>query len=152
MQEKEINTRTLGGWLIPVQIFIILNAMSWLKNLQIFYGLLGEKDALIKSQNISDPSLYNAFVYYELAASLVFAFLSFAVFYYFFKRNRHFPLMMIVFLVIEIIAELLSILIFGSIINDTSFIWQKIIFSFVIAVLIIVYLKISKRVKLTFIH
>ena len=152
MEKKKINTRTLGGWLILIQIFIILNAISWLKNLQIFYGLLGEKDTLMKSQNITDTSLYNTFIYYELAASLVFTFLSFVVFYYFFKRNRNFPLMMTIFLILELIAELVSLLLFGNLAADSTFMWQKIIFSFVIAVLMIVYLRISKRVKLTYIH
>ena len=149
---KEINTRTLGGWLILIQIFIILNAISWVKNLQIFYGLLGEKDALMKSQNITDTASYNTFIYYELAASLVLTFLSFMIFYYFFKRNRHFPLMMTVFLVFEIVIEVISLILFSHLAGDPSFMWQKIIFSSAVAVLIIVYLRVSKRVRLTFIH
>src|SRR5688572_18241212 len=80
MEEKQINTRTLGGWLILIQIFIILNAISWVGNLQMFYGIYGEKDTLIKAQNIQDPGLYNAFIYYELAMSLLLTFGGFLVF------------------------------------------------------------------------
>lgn len=151
-EEKKINTRTLGGWLIPVQIIIILNAISWIGNLQIFYRLLGEKDILIKDKNLTDTSVYSTFIYYELAASLVFAFSAFVVFYYFFKRNRYFPLIITIYLIAEIIVEGLSFLLFGSLANDPALMWQKLIFSFVIAVLIIGYLRVSKRVKLTFIH
>jgi hypothetical protein len=150
MVSKEINTRTLGGWLIPLQIFIILNAMSWIRNLQIFYGLLGEKEVLIKAQNISNPEAYSAFIYYELALSLLFTFLSFVLFYYFFKRNRYFPLMMTVFLIVEVVAESLSFIFFGSLAGNRELIVQKLSFSLVIAIVIIVYLKVSKRVKLTF--
>jgi hypothetical protein len=150
MVSKEINTRTLGGWLIPLQIFIILNAMSWIRNLQIFYGLLGEKEVLIKAQNISNPEAYSAFIYYELALSLLFTFLSFVLFYYFFKRNRYFPLMMTVFLIVEVVAESLSFIFFGSLAGNRELIVQKLSFSLVITIVIIVYLKVSKRVKLTF--
>lgn len=152
MEEKEINTRTLGGWLILIQIFIILNAISWVGNLQTYYGLYGEKDILIKKENISDPALHNTFIYYELASSLLFAFGAFVVFYYFFKRNRHFPLIMTIYLILEVIAETLTVIIFSSIIPDKNIIYQKLAFTAVIAVSIIVYLKVSKRVKLTFIH
>ena len=88
-EKKEINTRTLGGWLIAVQAFIILNAISWVGNLQMYYKLLGEKDVLIKEKPAADAGLLNVFVYYELASSLVFAFLCFVVFYFFYKRNRN---------------------------------------------------------------
>jgi hypothetical protein len=150
--EKQINTRTLGGWLIPIQVFIILNAMSWLRNLQVFYGLLGEKDILIKGMKITNPNLYVNFIYYELAVSLVFTFLSFVVFYYFFKRNRYFPLMMTLFLILEVIAESVSFILFSSLGTQQDMMIQKLIFKGVVSVLIIVYLRISKRVKLTFIH
>jgi hypothetical protein len=150
--EKQINTRTLGGWLIPIQVFIILNAMSWLRNLQVFYGLLGEKDILIKGMKITNPNLYVNFIYYELAVSLVFTFLSFVVFYYFFKRNRYFPLMMTLFLILEVIAESISFILFSSLGTQQDMMIQKLIFKGVVSVLIIVYLRISKRVKLTFIH
>jgi|SRR4030095_4530853 len=151
-EEKKINTRTLGGWLIPVQIIIILNAMSWIGNLQLFYQLLGEKDILIRDKNIQDPSIYMTFIYYELAASLMFAFSAFVVFYYFFKRNRYFPLIMTIYLIAEVLVEGLSFLLFGSLSNNPELMWQKLAFSIVIAVLIIFYIKKSERVKLTFIH
>lgn len=149
---KKIDTRTLGGWLILIQVFIILNAFSWLSNLQLYYKLLGEKDQLIKDKGVSDPSIYITFIYYELASSLVFTFGTFAVFYYFFKRNTYFPLIMTIYLVAEVLVEGLSFLFFAHLAGDRSLMWQKLIFSTVIAVLIIVYLRISKRVKVTFIH
>src|SRR5438045_507747 len=100
---KNINVRTLGGWLMAVQVFIILNALSWLRNLQVFYGLYGDKDNLIRTEGASNPSLYNTFIYFELASSIVFTFLSFMAFYYFFKRNSYFPLLMTVYLILEIL-------------------------------------------------
>jgi hypothetical protein len=152
MEEKQINTRTLGGWLILVQIIIILNAISWVGNLQTYYGLLGEKDKLIKVQNPADPALYTNFIYYELASSLVMTFLSFAVFYYFFKRNRNFPLFMTVFLALQIIVEALTFIIFSSIIPDNNIIYQRIGFTIAVSAMLIVYIRVSKRVRLTFIH
>lgn len=150
--QKKIDTRTLGGWLILIQVFIILNAFSWLNNLQLYYKLLGEKDRLIKDKGVADTSIYTAFVYYELAASLVFTFGTFAVFYYFFKRNRYFPLIMTIYLAAEVLVEGLSFLLFRSIAGDSALIWQKLIFSVVISIFVIVYLRVSKRVKVTFIH
>jgi hypothetical protein len=153
MEEKKINTRTLGGWLILVQIIIILNAISWVGNLQTYYGLLGEKDKLIKSQNPSDPGLYVTFIYYELAASLVMTFLSFAAFYYFFKRNRNFPVILTIYLSLQIILEGLSFMIFSSIIPPgNNIIYQRFGFTAAISVILIFYVWLSKRVKLTFIH
>ncbi len=135
-----------------IQVFIILNAFSWLNNLQLYYKLLGEKDQLIKDKVVSDPSIYITFIYYELASSLVFTFGTFAVFYYFFKRNSYFPLIMTIYLAAEVIVEGLSFLLFSSIAGDSALIWQKLIFSAVISVFIIIYLRVSKRVKVTFIH
>jgi len=150
-EKKEINTRTLGGWLIAVQAFIILNAISWVGNLQVYYKLLGEKDVLIKEKPAADAGLLNTFVYFELAASLVFTFLCFVVFYYFYKRNRNFPLIFIIYLVAEIIVEAVSYLLFAHLSNDPVLMLQKLAFSTVIAVVMIVYLKRSERVKQTFI-
>lgn len=152
MAEKEINTRTLGGWLILIQIFIILNAIMWVKNLQLFYDILGKKEILVKEQSAADPSTYFAFIYYELGMSLLLTFGAFVVFYYFFKRNKNFPLIMTIYLITEVVIEGLSFLIFGHLIPDKTLIYQKFGFTFVIAAAIIVYLRVSKRVKVTFIH
>jgi hypothetical protein len=151
MAEKEINTRTLGGWLILIQIFIILNAISWAGNLQVYYKLLGDKDNYLKEKGITNTGTYTAFVYYELAASLLFTFGAFAVFYYFFKRNTYFPLIMTIYLIIEVITETVSFFLFSHLSTDPSLMIQKLAFSAVIAIFVIVYLRISKRVKLTFI-
>ncbi len=151
MEKKELNTRQLNGWLIPVQVFIILNAISWIGNLQLYYKLFGEKDVLIKEKALTDAAMLNAFIYYELAASLVFAFLAFVVFYFFYKRNRNFPLIMIIYLTSEVIIEVISFILFGHLSNDQTLMWQKLAFSVVLASAIIIYLKKSERVKQTFI-
>ena len=149
--KKEINTRTLGGWLIAIQVFIIVNAISWVGNLQMYYKLLGEKELLIKQKPAEDASLLNIFIYFELAASLVFAFLCFVVFYFFYKRNNRFPLILTVYLIAEVLIEAISYIIFGHLSNNPALMLQKLGFSVVIAVAIIVYLKRSERVKQTFI-
>lgn len=149
--KKEINTKTLSGWLIAIQAFIILNAISWVGNLQLYYKLLGEKDILIKEKPQTDAALLNVFVYYELASSLVFAFMAFVVFYFFYKRNRNFPLIMIIYLIAELIIEAISYIVFGHLSNDPTLMLQKLAFSLVITIIIILYLKRSERVKQTFI-
>ena len=151
MEKKEINTRTLGGWLIAVQAFIILNAISWVGNLQLYYKLLGDKDILIKEKPQSDASLLNIFVYYELATSLVFTFLAFVVFYFFYKRNQRFPLYMTIYLIAEVVIEAISYFVFGHLAADPVIMLQKLAFSAVIAAAIIIYLRRSERVKQTFI-
>ncbi len=150
--DKIKNIQNLAGWLSVVQIFIILNAFGWLRNLQLFYGLLGEKDKLIETQKIADPSLYNFFIYYELAVSLIFILFSVALIYYMFKRSRYFPLIFIVFLILDLAAEALVLVLFSSVAQTPLIAEEKIIVGAAIALLLIVYIKISKRVKLTFIH
>jgi len=149
--EKQINTKTLGGWLIAVQVFLIMNAISWVRNLQMYYELFGKKDELIKEKGISDPGIYTAFIYYELAASLLFAFGAFISFWYFFKRNSYFPLIMTIYLIAEVVVEGVSFLAFGSLADDQSLLWEKFGFTALIAVSFIIYLRRSKRVKQTFI-
>ncbi len=151
-KEKVLNTDTLGGWLILIQVFIILNAITWIGNLQLFYKLLGEKDVLIKGKGAADPFLYNVFVYYELAASLVFAFLSFVVFYFFYKRNRRFPLYIMIYVIAEVVIEGIAFLVFGSLADNPALLWQKLAFKTVVAAAISIYVWKSKRVKLTFVH
>ncbi len=148
---KEINTRILGGWLILVQAYIILNVVMWVKNAQIFYGLITEKDKLIAAMgNNPNIGIYTTFMYYELVASVVFMIMMFVLFFIFFKKWRAFPPLMIITLVFEVISETFSYFYFGSISGNAEGILQKLIFSVVIAAVLIVYLRISKRVKLTF--
>jgi len=149
--KKVFDTRSLGGWLIAIQAFIILNAISWVGNLQMYYGIYGEKDNLIKQKPPQDAWLLNIFVYYELASSLVFAFLCFVVFYYFYKRNKRFPLIFTIYLVAEIIVEGLSYILFAHLSDNPVLMLQKLAFSLVLAVVIIIYLKRSERVKQTFV-
>lgn len=148
---KQINTRTLGGWLIAIQVFLIMNAISWVGNLQLYYGILGKKDELIKEKGIGDTAIYTVFIYYELAASLLFTFGAFLTFWYFFKRNSYFPLIMIIYLIAEVLVEGISFLVFGSLAEDQSLLWQKFAFTVIVAVSIIIYLRKSKRVEGTFI-
>ena len=60
--------------------------------------------------------------------------------------------MMIIYLVLELIIDTVSYFIFMPITGQMDIIWQKLIFSFIVAILLIVYLRISQRVKMTFIH
>lgn len=147
---KGINN--LGGWLSVVQIFIILNAFGWIRNLQLFYGLLGEKDKLIQTQKPPDPSLYSFFIYYELAASFIFIFLSVYLIYYMFKRSKYFPVMFIVYLILDLLAEALVLVLFSSVAETPLIAEEKLIVGAAVALLLIVYVKVSKRVKLTFIN
>lgn len=149
---KEINTKILGGWLILVQAYIILNVVMWVKNAQIFWGLLGEKDKLIAAMgNNPNIALYTAFMYYEFVASVVFMIMMFSLFFIFFKKWSVFPTLMIITLVFEALSETFSYFYFGPISGNAEGILQKLIFSVVIAAVLIVYLKVSKRVKMTFI-
>jgi len=147
---KGINN--LSGWLSVVQIFIILNAFGWIRNLQLFYGLLGEKDKLIKDLKIADPSLYSFFIYYELAVSLVLIFFTVILVYYMFKRSKYFPMIFIIYLILDLVVEALVLVLFSSVAETPLIAKEKLIVGAAIAVLLIVYIKISKRVKVTFIH
>lgn len=145
---KGINS--VSGWLIAVQVFIILNAFGWLRNMELFFGLLGEKDKLIESQKIADPFLYNAFMYYEIAASVIFTVFSIAVVYYMIKRAKFFPSMFIIYIVLNLAVEAFVLLIFNEVSETPLITKEKLIFSVVIGVILIIYIRVSKRVKQTF--
>jgi hypothetical protein len=148
---KEINTRILGGWLILVQAFIIFNAIVWLKDAQLFWGLFEKRDSLIAALGDNpNKGLYAVFVYYELIASVLFTFLMFVLFFIFFKRRSIFPKLMIGTLILQIISETFSYFFFGPISGYQDSLLTKLVFSAATAILLIVYLIYSKRVKLTF--
>ena len=71
-------------------------------------------------------------------------------FFIFFKKWKLFPKLMIITLILQILSEAFSYFYFGPISGYQESLLQKLIFSSAIAVLLIVYLIISKRVKLTF--
>jgi divalent metal cation (Fe/Co/Zn/Cd) transporter len=77
--------------------------------------------------------------------------MAFVVFYFFYKRNKNFPLIMIIYLIAELIIEAISYIVFGHLSNDPTLMLQKLAFSLVISIVIILYLKRSERVKQTFI-
>ncbi len=59
---------------------------------------------------------------------------------------------MFMYLAIELINDAASYYFFMPIAGQQDIIWQMLIFKFVVAVLLIAYLKISVRVKMTFTH
>ena len=152
-QEQDVYLKGINstsGWLMVVQVFIILNAIEWIRNLEIFYGLLGEKDKLIQSQGITDPMLYNSFIYYEIIVSIIFAAFSIVLVYYMFKRSRIFPVLFIVYLVLDVLAEALVLVVFSTVSETPLITKEKLIFGVVIAIVFIIYTRVSKRVKQTF--
>lgn len=151
--EKDVDLKginSISGWLIAVQVFIILNAFGWIRNMDLFFGLLGEKDKLIESQKIANPFLYNAFIYYEITASIIFTVFSVAVVYYMIKRAKFFPSMFIIYIVLNLVVEAFVLVIFSEVSETPLITKEKLIFSVVIGVLLIIYIKVSKRVKQTF--
>lgn len=150
----EINKRSinnLGGWLMVVQVFIFLNAYGWVRNFQIFSGLLNERNKLIQSQKITDVTLYNYFIYYEIAASIIFTVFSIVLIYIMFKRLRLFPMLFVIYILLDLLTDALILVFFGSVSDSPDIVYQKLIFSFIISVLFISYIRFSKRVKETFV-
>lgn len=150
-KKKILNYNSLGGWLIPIQIFLILNSISWLKVFTVFLGLLGEKDKLSETYGALDPSQSLFFIYYELISSVVLVSLSIVTIYYFFRRSRYFKPLMIIYLILDFLVQLISYFLFGSQMAEQSHILQKLAFSFVISLLISVYIIMSMRVRSTFV-
>lgn len=149
---KEINTKILGGWLILVQAYIIFNLVVWLKDLNLFWGLLKEKDKMLEALG-SNPNigLYTTFIYFEVVVSIVFTLAMFAMFFIFFKKWRVFPKLMISVLTLQIASEAFSYFYFGPISGYQESLLQKLVFSAFVALILIGYLVMSKRVKMTFV-
>jgi hypothetical protein len=151
LNEKSKSINNIGGWLMVVQVFIFLNAYGWVRNFQIFSELLNEKDKLIQTQVITDAVLYNYFIYYELAASIIFTVFSIALIYYMFKRSKLFPVLFVIYIILDLLTDGLVMLFFGSVSEAPAIIMQKLIFSLIITILLVSYIKFSRRVKETFI-
>ncbi len=146
---KSLNT--IGGWLMAVQVFIFLNAYGWIRNFQLFNSLLSEREKIVKEQAIPDPALYSYFIYYELAASIIFTVFSVVIIYYMFKRSRLFPLLFVIYVISDLLTDGLVLVFFGSVSESPAIIQQKLIFSLVITVILVSYIRFSKRVKETFV-
>jgi hypothetical protein len=141
----------LNGWLIAVQIFMIVKAFIWIRNVQLYLGILDEKDNLLSSMGIKDPHLYNIFVYFELINSFLCLSFYIMLIYYMFKRSHFFPMLVFIFLISEFIFNIISALIFIQIQPmDSSAIWSLLV-NFIIALIILLYIKRSERVKFTFV-
>jgi hypothetical protein len=154
MLDKE-NTKyySLGGWLIPLQVFIILNGISWFRNLELFIGLLNEKDKLMETIHAQDPSIYMSFIYFEIVTAVVMLIFTIAMFYFMFRRYKLFKLLTIIYFITEVILEAAVIFIFSSRMEGIGAVpVEKIYFTAAIALLVIVYIIKSKRVELTFIN
>ncbi len=151
--EEKTNFKSLGGWLIPLQVFIILNGISWFRNLELFMGLLNEKDKLIDKLHSSDPSVYLSFIYFEIITAVVMLAFTVALFYFMFRRYKLFKLLTIIYFITEVILEAAVIFIFSSRMDGIGAIpVEKIYFTAAISLLVIIYILKSRRVELTFIN
>ncbi len=112
---------------------------------------LVSKNEMLTSMGITEPNLYNIFVYYEVVTSFLCLSFYIIMVYYMFKRSRLFPRLTYIFLVSEFILNFISTIIFLQILPIEASIMWNLIVNFVIVVIILIYLKYSERVKLTFI-
>lgn len=149
--EKLKSINTIGGWLMAVQVFIFLNAYGWIRNFQLFNSLLSEKEKIIQQGGITDPALYSYFIYYELAASIIFTVFSVVIIYYMFKRSKLFPMLFVIYIIADLLTDGLVLIFFGSVSEGPAIIQQKAIFSLVITIILVSYIRFSKRVKETFV-
>ena len=147
----EKNYRNLNGWLILVQMFFIVKAFVWIRNVELYLNVFDKKDELLKTINVSNTGLYNIFVYYELVMSFLCLSFYIIMIYYLFKRSRFFPKLTNIFLICEILLNFISTFIFIQLQPvEPAIIWNLAV-NFAVAVLMIIYLRNSVRVKLTFV-
>ncbi|RPI17524.1 MAG: DUF2569 family protein [Ignavibacteriae bacterium] len=152
-QEKVKDYKSIGGWLMVLQVFILLNGISWLRNIQLFFGLLGEKEKLIDEMHISAPGAYTAFIYFEIVAAIVMLLFTITLIYYMFKMAKVFKLLVIIYVAVEVVLEFLVYFLFGPMLQTIGSIpVEKMAFSVVIAGLITFYILTSIRVKETFVR
>ena len=148
MEKKYTN---LNGWLIIVQMFLIIKAFVWIRNVELYLNVFEKKDELLKTINVSNTGLYNIFVYFELVMSFLCLSFYIIMIYYLFKRSRFFPKLTNLFLISEILLNFISTFIFIQLQPiEPAIIWNLAV-NFVVAVLMIIYLRNSVRVKFTFV-
>jgi hypothetical protein len=116
-----------------------------------FWGLLGEEDKLMKTQGITDPHMYTTFIYIELIAGIILLIWALTLMYLFFKRVRLFKILMIIFIIVDQLTDVIIYSLFHSLASSGPYVLQKLIFGIIIGALLIFYLALSERVKLTFI-
>ena len=147
----KVKTNPFGGWLMVVQIILFLLIFARLRDVQLFYGLLGEEEKLLKIQGVTDPHLYTAFIYTELISGAVLLMWASVLIYLFFKRQKLFPVLMIIFIIADQLTDAAVFYLFQPLAASSPFVSQKLIFGIIIGMLLIAYLVLSERVKLTFI-
>jgi len=147
----KIKSNPFGGWLILVQIILFLLIFGRLNDAQMFWGLLGEEDKLMKTQGITDPHMYTTFIYIELIAGIILLIWALTLMYLFFKRVRLFKILMIIFIIVDQLTDVIIYSLFHSLASSGPYVLQKLIFGIIIGALLIFYLALSERVKLTFI-
>ena len=108
MNTLEKKYRTLNGWLILVQMFLIIKAFVWIRNVELYLNVFDKKDELLKTINVSNIGLYNVFVYFELVMSFLCLCFYIIMIYYLFKRSRFFPKLTNIFLISEILLNFIS--------------------------------------------
>lgn len=151
MNSLDKKYRTLNGWLILVQIFLIVKAFVWIRNVELYLSVVDKKDELMKTLGTVDTGLYNFFVYFELMMSFICLCFYIIMIYYLFKRSKYFPKLAYIFLISEILLNIISTFIFVRIQPAEPAILWNLAVNFAVAVLLIIYLRNSVRVKLTFV-
>ena len=151
MNTMEKKYRTLNGWLILVQMFLIVKAFVWIRNVELYLSVVDKKDELLKTLGAVDIGMYNIFVYFELIMSFVCLSFYIIMIYYLFKRSQFFPKLANIFIISEILLNIISTFIFIGIQPAEPAILWNLAVNFVVAVLLIIYLRNSVRVKLTFV-
>lgn len=145
MENEEKKYRRIGGWLHVLQIGLLLNAFSWLRNVQLFLGLKEEYG------NKIGEAARMSFIWFELVASFVMLGFSVIVIFYFFKTRRVVILLLPIYLSFELLEELLVYFLFGHLTGNMEMVLYKVIFSIAVIGLTAVYWFKSERVKRTFV-
>lgn len=139
--------KRLGGWLGVLQVALLVNAFSWLRNVQLFLGLKEEF-----GNKISTEVIRMNFIWFELISSFVMLGFSAIVIYYFMKRKIVFKILILVYLAFEVIVELLVFFLFAGLTTNQEFGLYTLLFKVVIAGLIAGYILKSERVQKTFVE
>ena len=156
--EKNMNIGPsgLGGWLILFAIGLIIAPLSFFFSItEYILPLLNDG---VTWREFTDPNstnylpLFSFLVYFELIGNIIFLLFSIFFLYLFFTKKRSFPRVYFWFLIINLLFILIDELLANSMFVFDGFAYEETLRQAVPYAIWLPYLRVSKRVKNTFVN
>ena len=141
----------IGGWLLLPIIYLFLTVIFSVGYFIISFLLInsGEWTEVVNSPEVH-PHFEKA-IYFEIACNALLLFISIYLIIIFFKKKKFFPKAIISYSVLNMILDIVDALLINNVnpVNEPA---STSVSSFVLSIIWIIYFRVSKRVRNTFVH